>query len=255
MARGRDTNAGSLVKPAEARRQGNDPDAVRVGSVARDAGTEDGPEARPDGRRVETAPEVARKDYRGADVGRGADAALAGRRDSARWGPIWAGLITALTTFLLLELLTLGTGLLSFNLGSNSANQVSGWVSAIIGLVAFFTGGSVAGMTSAVRGASTGLLNGFLVWALGTVLMLVLSALGLGQVFGAVGNLVGQLNLLAGGSLNVPGVNFDPQQLINALRTGALVGFFSLLISAVAAALGGWLGGRTDEPIGHIAKD
>jgi hypothetical protein len=76
--------------------------------------------------------------------------------------------------------------------------------------------------------------------------MLVLSALGLGQVFGAIGNLVGQLNLLAGGSLNVPGMNVDPQQLVNALRTGALVGFFSLLISAVAAALGGWLGGRTD---------
>ena len=90
---------------------------------------------------------------------------------------------------------------------------------------------------------------------MGTVLMLALSALGLGQIFGAIGNLVGQLNLLAGGSLNLPGVNADPQQLVNALRTGALVGFFSLLISAVAAALGGWLGGRTDDSIGHMVKD
>jgi len=246
MGRGRDTNAGRPVEPAEARQHGNEPGAVGVSGVAR--------EARPDERHAEMG--VAREDHRTADVGRGADdVAFVGRRDSARWGPIWAGLITALTTFLLLELLALGTGLLSVNLDPNSANQASGWVSAIIGLVAFFTGGSVAGMTSAVRGASTGLLNGFLVWALGTVLMLVLSALGLGQVFGAIGNLVGQLNLLAGGSLNVPGVNVDPQQVIGALRTGALVGFFSLLLSAVAAALGGWLGGRTDTPIGHMADD
>ncbi len=170
------------------------------------------------------------------------------RRDSARWGPIWAGLITAITTFLLLELLALGTGLFSINLDPNSVNQANAWVSAVIGLIAFFTGGSVAGMTSAVRGTVTGLLNGFLVWALGTVLILVPSALGLGQVFGALGNVIGQFNLIASGSLNVPGVNVDPQQLLSAIKTGALMGFFSLLISAAAAALGGWLGGRTDEP-------
>ena len=249
MGRSRDKNAGrpvGPVEPAEAWQHGNDPDAIRVREARPDAGGEDGREAAP----------VAREEYRETGVDRGADAAIiAGRRDSARWGPIWAGLITALTTFLLLELLALGTGLLAVNLDPNSANQASGWVSAVIGLVAFFTGGSVAGMTSAVRGAATGLLNGFLVWALGTVLMLILSVLGLGQVFGAVGNLVGQLNLLAGGALNVPGVNVDPQQVIGALRTGALVGFFSLLISAVAAAIGGWLGGRTDGPIGRMAED
>jgi hypothetical protein len=105
------------------------------------------------------------------------------RRDSARWGPIWAGLITALTTFLLLELLAISIGLQDVG---PDADGGDGWVPAIIGLIAFFTGGAVAGMTSAVRGASTGLLNGFLVWALGTTLILVLSALGLGQIFGAL---------------------------------------------------------------------
>lgn len=177
------------------------------------------------------------------------------RRDSARWGSIWAGLITAITTFLLLELLALGTGLLSINLDPNAANQTNAWVSAVIGLIAFFTGGSVAGMTSAVRGTVTGLLNGFLVWALGTVLILILSALGLGQVFGALGNVVGQLGLLQPGGVNVPNPNVDPQQLLSALRTGALIGFFSLLLSAAAAALGGWLGGRTNDPIGYMASD
>lgn len=181
----------------------------------------------------------------------------AARRDSARWGPIWAGLIAAITTFLLLELLALGTGLLSINLDPNSSSQTTAWVSAIIGLIAFFTGGSVAGMTSAVRGTATGLLNGFLVWALGTVLILVLSAMGLGQVFGALGNVAGQLGVVQGllqGGANLPNPNVDPQQVLSAVRSGALWAFFSLLISALAAALGGWLGGRTDHPIGHMAE-
>jgi hypothetical protein len=183
---------------------------------------------------------------------------IVARRDSTRWGPVWAGLITALTTFLLLELLALGTGLLSINLDPNVVNQTSAWVSAIIGLIAFFTGGSVAGMTSAVRGAATGLLNGFLVWALGTVLILLFSALGLGQIFGALGNVAGQLGVVQGlvqGGANVPNPNIDPQQVLSAVRSGALWAFFSLLISAAAAALGGWLGGRTDHPIGHMADD
>ncbi len=183
-------------------------------------------------------------------------AEIAARRDSTRWGPIWAGLITALTTFLLLQLLALGTGLLSINLDPNVVNQTSAWVSAIIGLIAFFTGGSVAGMTSAVRGTATGLLNGFLVWALGTVLILVLSAMGLAQVFGALGNVAGQLGLVQGlvqGGTNVTNPNIDPQQVLSAVRSGSLWAFFSLLISALAAAIGGWLGGRTDHPIGHMA--
>jgi hypothetical protein len=128
------------------------------------------------------------------------------RRDSARWGPIWAGLITALTTFLLLELLAIGVGLQDVGPGAGGGD---GWVPAIIGLIASFTGGAVAGMTSAVRGASTGLLNGFLVWALGTTLILVLSALGLGQIFGALGNLVGQLGVLQNGVI-APDVTSTP---------------------------------------------
>lgn len=155
---------------------------------------------------------------------------------------------------MLLELLAFGLGLLTPSIVPGQDNTASAWVSGVIGLIAFFTGGSVAGMTSAVRGTATGLLNGFLVWALGTVLILALSALGLGQVFGALGNLVGQFSLLQG-ALSVPNANVDPQQILGALRTAALVGFFSLLVSAIASAIGGWLGGRTNHPIGHMAHE
>jgi hypothetical protein len=167
-------------------------------------------------------------------------------------------LITALVTFLLLQLLAIGLGLV----GVGPQNQGSPWVPAIVGLIAFFTGGSVAGMTSAVRGAATGFLNGLLVWALGTVLILLLSALGLGQIFGALGNVVGQLGLLQQGGLNIPNnpnlPNVDPQQVAQTVRNGALGAFFGLLISALASALGGYLGGRSSDPIGKpvdVRKD
>ena len=208
-------------------------------------------------RGLETEPVVTEVREERPEVYQNQSADVVMRRDSARWGPIWAGLITAITTYLLLQLLAIGLGLVG--IGPN--NTGSAWVPAIIGLIAFFTGGSVAGMTSSVRGTATGLLNGFLVWALGTVLILVLSALGLGQVFGALGNVVGQLGLLQGGVPNIPGVNVpnnpnvDPQQILSAVRTGAIAAFLGLLLSALASALGGWLGGRTDHPIGHMADE
>ena len=99
------------------------------------------------------------------------------RRDSARWGPVWAGLITALTTFLLLELLATGIGLQDVGADNDGDDLVSG----TIGLIAFFVGGWGAGITSVVRGTGNGLLNGLLVWALGIVLIVVLSALELGR--------------------------------------------------------------------------
>jgi hypothetical protein len=172
------------------------------------------------------------------------------RRDSIRWGPIWAGLITALTVFLLLQLLAIGLGLIDIGPGADGG----GWVSAIIGLIAFFIGGSVAGMTSAMRGEATGLLNGFLVWALGTVLILLLSALGLGQIFGALGHVVGQLGVLQNlQGANVPDIN--PARIAQAVRSGAIGAFFGLLLSALASMLGGFLGGRSSDPLGRMARE
>jgi hypothetical protein len=161
-------------------------------------------------------------------------------------------LITALTTFLLLQLLAIGLGLVDVGPGSDGGG---GWVPGLIGLVAFFTGGAVAGMTSAIRGPGSGLLNGFMVWALGTVLILLLSALGLGQLFGALGNVAGQVGpgALSGAAQSAQGAapNVSPQEAEQALQTGAIGAFFGLLLSALASMLGGLLGGRGSDPIGR----
>ncbi len=118
-------------------------------------------------------------------------------RDSARWGAIWAGLIATLATFVLLELLAFSVGILGTIAESPGAGGFSAWVTAIIGVIAFFTGGSVAGMTSVIRGAAPGIVNGLLVWGLAVVLIVLLSSLGVGQLFGALGNVVGQFGAIS----------------------------------------------------------
>jgi hypothetical protein len=273
MGRGRDIDGGQPVDPGRARSHGNDPDAVEVhgsGSSGSAGGRPRAGDLGPDipasgptgGRTHEEEVLVSRGSTGGSSSGTGArrygggnsggeDLAPA-RRDSIRWGPIWAGLITALTTFLLLQLLAIGLGLVDIGPGSDGGG---GWVPGLIGLIAFFTGGAVAGMTSAIRGPGSGLLNGFMVWALGTVLILLLSALGLGQLFGALGNVAGQVGpgAISGAAQSAQGAapNVNPQEAEQALQTGAIGAFFGLLLSALASMLGGLLGGRGSDPIGR----
>lgn len=170
-------------------------------------------------------------------------------RDRVRWGPIWAGLITALTTFLVLELLMYSLGLLIIDINPGSGNATGPWVTALVGLLAFFAGGWVAGATSAIRGSSVGLLNGFLVWGLGTVLILALSSFGLGSLFGALGNVVSRFLLVGRSDPNVLG---DPAQIAGFVRNASWWAFLSLALAALASALGGWTGIKSG-PLGRLA--
>ena len=167
--------------------------------------------------------------------------------DSVRWGPIVAGLLVAISTFLLLSLLAVVFGAQSVateGVDAGTAGQASAWVTAVLALLAFLFGGFVAGRTSAVAvaGGAAGLLNGFLVWALGIVLIAALTALGLGQLFGAVGDLFGRFQALG---VQVPaGEAVDRQQLAANIRNSALIAFLSMALPAIASAAGGWLGAR-----------
>ena len=262
---------GRPVGPGEAQAYGNDPDAVEfrrtgqhtegLGPDRPASGPETGARGRPEAASVprgsaRTGPVAgSNTGVRRAGGGQGRDGGeglAPARRDSVRWGPIWAGLITALTTFLLLQLFAIGIGLVDVGPGSHGGG---GWVPALVGLIAFFVGGLIAGLTSAIRGPGSGLLNGFMVWALGTVLILLLSVLGLGQLFGALGNVAGQVGpgALAGAADSARGAapNVSLREAESALRTGALGAFFGLLFSALASVLGGLLGGRGADPIGR----
>lgn len=164
-------------------------------------------------------------------------------RDTIRWGPIWAGLLAALASYLLLSVLALAAGALTVDAvgAPGTVVTVTGWATAIIGLIAFFAGGLVAGTSLAVRGTIAGLLSGFLVWALGAVLILAFSALGVGQLFGALGDLFTQFRALVVIQESSPEV---VQLIADAIAGTAFAAFLSMLLPAIAATLGGWLGAK-----------
>ena len=79
------------------------------------------------------------------------------RKDGVRWGPIWAGLLTALTTFILLELLFYSLGWLTLDPGEEDSGNSTAIVTGILALVAFFLGGLIAGATALWKGLFSGL--------------------------------------------------------------------------------------------------
>ena len=169
-----------------------------------------------------------------------------GRLDRVRWGAIWAGLLTALGTFLLLTTAAVAIGAQAIDSGASGedAGMAGGIVSAIIALIAFLAGGYVAGKTAGVVGRGYGALNGFLVWALGVVLILALAAFGLGSLFGAAGDLFGQYQ-----QMGQPQPDADPNAVVEGIRNGSIGAFLGMLLPAIAATVGGLLGSRTEEVV------
>lgn len=186
------------------------------------------------------------------------------RSDRVRWGPIVAGLLTALTALLLLSLLGLAVGLTTLNAGTAAAQggppadagRNSAIWAGVAGVLSFLLGGYVAGRTAALFDRGWGALNGGLVFMLAAPLILWLAGQGLGTVFGSLGNLSGALANNPGVTQAAQGVagqaqaaaqNVQPIDVARAAEAarntawGTLVGS---LLGLAASALGGWLGTR-----------
>ncbi len=165
-------------------------------------------------------------------------------RDRVRWGPIVAGLLTALGIFVLLSVLLVALGIQAVRVGDPNADDAAttgGILAAVIGLLAFFIGGFIVGRSAAVGGRVWGALNGFLVWALGLLLLFLLAGLGVGGILGAAGDLFQQYR--AAGS---PQPDVDPGQVLQGIRDAAFPAFLGLALPAAAATLGGFLGARDE---------
>jgi hypothetical protein len=104
------------------------------------------------------------------------------RRDRIRWGPVWAGLVVAIATYLLLQLLLVAVGLV--DVGALDTADAA-W-SAAAALVAFLLGGITAGATAMWNGVDDGLLHGVVMWAIGLVVLVAFSALSSGLALGAI---------------------------------------------------------------------
>lgn len=158
-------------------------------------------------------------------------------RDRVRWGPVWAGTIVVLTTFIVLQLLFFALGWLDLGVDAGGSAQAAGVVSGVLGLVAFFIGGLTAAASTMWRGASTGILQGVMVWALAVVIILGLTLLSGTAVLGPLADVLAQSPAMAPQQVNV-----DPAQVVGTVRQSAGWAALGLGLGAGAAALGGMSG-------------
>jgi hypothetical protein len=156
-----------------------------------------------------------------------------------RWGPIWAGVFMALGVFFLLSLAAIATGLQA---APGAPEEDLGIVAIIatsaIALVSFFLGGFVSSWSAGLGDPGRALLNGFLVWTLWLVIVVVMAALGFGAIVGAMGDLFGEV------AISDPDV--DPAELVDILRSSAWQTLLALGLTAAASTLGGAIGAREE---------
>lgn len=193
-----------------------------------------------------------------------------GDRRRISWGAIIAGTVAALSVQLLLTLLGLSIGMWAVDPAAGQEGfQGIGIGAAIWALVSFlvalYVGGWIAGRMSGLGNKFDGLLEGFMVWGLVTVVTFMLLTTALGGIIGGAAGLAG--DVLAAGAEQVE----DPQQAVEEFgeparetmedpqaqqeleQTAREVGedvttagaaasfwaFLALLLGAVAAALAG----------------
>lgn len=143
-------------------------------------------------------------------------------RNRVQWGPVIAGVVAAITTFLLLTILGIALGA-SVLEPADTAGEISKWAAvwgAITAVLAFFIGGWIAARSSAVDGTFAALLNGLMVGATGLLLIIWLSASGLGNLFGTIGSAVGSVANVAASVAPAAGdaANVNPTQAGNQVE-------------------------------------
>lgn len=154
--------------------------------------------------------------------------------DLVRWGPIWAGLLLALSIQLVLGSIGLAVILTTYdpaaaNFTQRAATTLSIWT-AISSLIALFIGGYVAGRMAAVLGFRNGLAQGSMVWALAVVIGMILGLAGIGGVLSltTIGNVMQALQL--GG---------EEARRVASIAAGSAWWFVVGAVIAWAAAAGG----------------
>jgi len=94
---------------------------------------------------------------------------------------VWAGIVTAVGSYLFLQLALVATGIV--DLGDSAGDDAI--ISGIAALIAFFLGGLTTGATAMWQGADDGVLHGIVMWFAALVAVIVLSAVGSGLALGS----------------------------------------------------------------------
>jgi len=110
--------------------------------------------------------------------------------DRVRWGPILAGLFSALATLALLSVAGLAVGFTAWDPGDNTRHYsiAAGIWSIVSALIAFFVGGYIAARSAAVAGERNGVLNGSMVWAVAIPLLIFMLGGGMASLADTVVN-------------------------------------------------------------------
>lgn len=187
--------------------------------------------------------------------------------DRVRWGPIVAGLFAALTLMVVLGALGAAIGLSAFDRGDDPRTfAVVGGIFGIITLILCFGfGGWLAGRATAVRGTQNGLLNGFMVAAVGIpMIFFALASAGLSAGQAALSADESMRQSIqdtyderaepAGGVMNgrntsasdEKATSFDADAAKRDGRNAAWTSLAGLLLAIGAASIAGVVGARDD---------
>lgn len=183
--------------------------------------------------------------------------------DRVRWGPIIAGLVTALATQLVLSALGAAIGLSSIA-GSGAPRSNAGDVGTAVGIwsiislfISLFVGGWVTTRASGPMNRSTALLNGAILWAATLALSSWLLASGVSGAFGVAASNAGEvINQAQQSGANLPNQapNVTAQDTRDIAGNAAKVGWsfaFGSLLGLVASMIGSSIGARTPR---HYAE-
>jgi len=163
-------------------------------------------------------------------------------RDRVRWGPIWAGLVVAVATYLLLQLLLIALDIVDVR-GGDASDAVA---SAVVAMVAFLLGGITAGAGAFWRDSDDGVLHGILMWATGLVVLVLLAGIGSGLVLGALDTRSTVDQFRSGPEQSATAPSNDDVKDAAGRASAAIIG--ALAASAVGGAIGSklWLKERRE---------
>lgn len=118
-------------------------------------------------------------------------------RNRVAWGAIIAGVTAALVTQLLLNMLGVGVGAASLDIGAGADNSGAGfslgagiwWV--VAGVIAAFIGGLTAGRLAGAARTSTAHWHGLVTWCVTTLMVVYLLSSAVGGILGGAFNVLG----------------------------------------------------------------
>lgn len=176
--------------------------------------------------------------------------------DRVRWGPIFAGLVVALSVQLVLSALGAAIGLTNIS-DSGAPRSNADTVGAAVGIgsiislfIALFVGGWVTSRASGPMNRNTALLNGAILWATTLAISAWLLSSGVSGAFGVITSNAGEvLNQAQQSGANLPKSvpNVTAQQTREVAGNAAKVGWsFALgsLLGLAASLIGASAGSK-----------